>query len=265
MLSYQHGYHAGNRADVLKHAVLDTILREVVKARAPVFYIETHSGRGVYNLQGKQSAKTGEAKNGVLDLLSGKAPKPLRDWIGLVSQRGLTAYPGSPALAAVRLRPADRIALFEKHPTEYNELRAVLGDDTRVQIRKADGYSGALKLQPRRGEQLVCLVDPSYETSADMEALADWAPRALKRWPGAIIILWLPLFRDEREAEFGTWLGGLEEGVIAGARWHVPDADESALEGSAIVAYRVPEAARKSATHISQSLQSYWSAQKGAM
>lgn len=265
MLSYQHGYHAGNRADVLKHAVLDAILREVIQARAPIFYVETHSGRGVYNLQGRQSARTGEAKSGVLDLLNGKAPKPLRNWTSLVSMRGAKAYPGSPALAAARLRKTDRIALFEKHPTEYNELCGALGDDKRIQIRKADGYSGALKLQPRRGEQLICFVDPSYETSADMEALADWAPRALKRWPGAIIILWLPLFRDEREAEFGAWLGGLEDGVIAGARWHVPDTDDTALEGSAIVAYRAPEGARESAIHISQSLQSYWSAQKGGL
>ena len=265
MLSYQHGYHAGNRADVLKHAVLDAMLSELIKTRTPIFYVETHSGRGVYNLQGKQSAKTGEAQAGVQDLLKGKVPRPLRHWASLVSKRGPKAYPGSPALAAARLRSSDRIALFEKHPTEYNELCAALGDDKRIQIRKADGYSGALKLQPRRGEQLICFVDPSYETSADMEALADWAPRALKRWQDAIIILWLPLFRDERESEFGAWLSSLEDGVIAGARWHIPDTDESALEGSAIIAYRVPEIARKSATHISQSLQSYWSIQKGAV
>ena len=263
MLSYQHGYHAGNRADVLKHAVLDAILRELVKARAPIFYVETHAARGVYDLTGKQATKTSEAKSGVLAFKHSKAPKPLKEWLNLVNERGLKAYPGSPALAAARLRKNDRIALYEKHPTEHNELIRALGKDARVQIRRQDGYSGALKLQPRRGEQMVCFIDPSYETIDDMDALAEWAPRALKRWPNAVIILWLPLFRDEREADFGAWLSELEDGVIAGARWPISGDDETALEGSAIVAYRAPEPARKAATHIAQSLQSFWSIGEG--
>lgn len=261
MLSYQHGYHAGNRADVLKHAVLDAILRDAASRPESIFYIETHSGRGRYDLTGEQARKRGESVSGVLALLDVKAPKPLKPWLGLVRERGKKDYPGSPALALERLPRNARATFFEKHPAEHKALTKAIGNDDRILIKKHDGYSGALKLQPRSREQLICLVDPSYETENDMDALAEWAPRALKRWPKAIIILWLPLFRDERELEFGEYLAGLEDGIVVGARWPVHPDNETALEGSAMVAYRAPDSVRDECASIASTLQSWWSSQ----
>lgn len=260
MLSYQHGFHAGNKADVLKHAVLDALLIELGQSKRTKLYVETHSGRGVYNLNGKQSRKTGEAEDGVIAMLDDdRSPKSLQPWLDSVRQTGPEAYRGSPAIAANRLSPRDRMILFERHPAEHTALSEALSEDDRIRIQKADGYAGALKLQPRRGEDMIVLVDPSYETLRDMDELADWAPRALQKWPNACLILWLPLFKDEREAEFGAYLADLEDGVIAGARW-APDLEkDTALSGSAIVAYRVPEAASNKVTQISTALQSYWS------
>ena len=258
-LSYQHGFHAGNRADVLKHAVLDSLLCDLKDQR--LLYVETHAARGVYDLSSSQAQKTREAEQGVLALLQDGFPRPLKNWGDLVKSHGSAAYPGSPALAAARLGDDARIVLFEKHPTEFTELRKVLADDQRVRIHNSDGYSGALKLAPRRGEQLVVFVDPSYETERDMEELADWAPRALRRWQNAILILWLPLFKDERELDFGAYLADLEVGTIAGARWPVDPEMETALEGSAIVAYRIGEATGQKALAIAAACQSYWSTQ----
>ena len=258
-LSYQHGFHAGNRADVLKHAVLDAIVADVSGQR--VMYVETHAARGIYDLTGEQATKTGEAELGVKAMLSDSFPRPLRGWGELVTGCGVQAYPGSPAIAANRLGEKDRIILFEQHPAEHASLEKALGTDPRVQIRKADGYAGSLKLAPRRGETMIVFVDPSYETERDMEELADWAPRALRRWPNAMLILWLPLFKDEREMDFGAYLSDLESGTIAGARWPVNAESESALEGSAIVAYRISEAAGQKALSIASACQSYWSSQ----
>jgi len=111
---------------------------------------------------------------------------------------------------------------------------------------------------------MIVFVDPSYETERDMEELADWAPRALRRWPTAILILWLPLFKDEREMDFGAYLSELETGTIAGARWPMDAASETALEGSAIVAYRASETAGQKALSIASACQSYWSSQSPA-
>ncbi|MEM6899660.1 MAG: 23S rRNA (adenine(2030)-N(6))-methyltransferase RlmJ [Pseudomonadota bacterium] len=258
MLSYQHGYHAGNRADVLKHAVLHTILSGLTAEPSPLFYIETHAGRGRYDLTGEQARKTSEAETGVLSLLIEQAPKPLAPWLELVRARGKTAYPGSPDIAASRLRTGDRMVLFEKHPAEHKGLAEALGDDPRVQIKKSDGYGGALKLHPRRSERLCVFVDPSYETERDMDALAEWAPRALARWPKAVIVLWLPLFFDERELDFGAYLSELSEGTIVGARWPVEPDIDTALSGSAIVAYGVDQKTSTAASSIANSLQSLW-------
>lgn len=259
MLSYQHGFHAGNRADVLKHSVLHALLGHIAATGKPVLYVETHAGRGRYDLTGQQARKGGEAQTGILALHSGKPPRALKPWVTLVEGRGMKDYPGSPALAQALLPASARLVFFEKHPGEHAALAKAVGDDPRVQVKQADGYSGALKLSPRSGEQMVCFVDPSYETSRDIDALALWTPRALKRWPQGIVILWLPLFRDGREAEFGEYLGSLEDCIIAGARWPVEVDDESALEGSAVVAFRAPAAARDPSHAIAAAIQSWWS------
>ncbi|MCA8900163.1 MAG: 23S rRNA (adenine(2030)-N(6))-methyltransferase RlmJ [Hyphomonas sp.] len=258
MLSYQHGFHAGNRADVLKHAILHAVLPEIVKANPKLLYVETHSGRGRYDLEGPQARKGGEANDGILELLANAPPRPLVPWVDHVRERGHRDYPGSPALVQALLPDTARMVFFEKHPTEHAELVKAIGDDPRCQVKHADGYAGALKLAPRSGEQMVCFVDPSYETSRDIDALALWTPKALARWPKGIVILWLPLFRDGREAEFGEYLTTLGDCVVAGARWPVDPLEETALEGTAIVAYRIPKAARETSLSIAGALQSWW-------
>ena len=259
MLSYQHGYHAGNRADVLKHAVLHSILGNLATSKRRLFYVETHSGRGVYDLRGDQARKGAEADAGVLAFTRDAPPVPLKPWLGLCTEQGAKAYPGSPAIAQTVLPANSRFVFFEKHPTEHAALEKALKDDERIQIKRADGYSGALRLAPRGNETMICFVDPSYETDRDIEDLADWAPRALKRWPNAVLILWMPLFQDGREAELGEYLASLEDGVIAGARWPVDPLKETALEGSAMVAYRLPEEYRGDCLKIANALQSWWS------
>ncbi|WP_213271656.1 23S rRNA (adenine(2030)-N(6))-methyltransferase RlmJ [Hyphomonas sp.] len=258
MLSYQHGFHAGNRADVLKHGVLDTLLKAAAAGPRPLFYVETHSGRGRYDLTNAQARKRGESDDGVIALMKGKAPSPLSGWMDLVNARGMKDYPGSPALAQALLPKSARMVLFELHPQENAALTEAMRGDDRIRIQKADGYTGALKLAPRGGEQLVVLVDPSYETQRDIEALALWTPKALKRWPGALLILWLPLFRDGREAEFGEYLATLGDAMIFGARWPVATGTESSIEGSAMVAFGAPPEARAPCEAIATSLENYW-------
>ncbi len=259
MLSYQHGFHAGNRADVLKHAVLDLVLRDVAKGPRPVLYVETHSGRGRYDLTGAQARRGGEADTGIRALLNGADPSGFEDWLKLVRARTEKDYPGSPALALARLPASARAILFERHPAEFKALTENLGADPRVLIREADGYAGALKLAPRGHEQILVLSDPSYETRRDIEALALWTPKALKRWPTGMILLWLPLFRDGREAEFGELLAEMGANLIAGARWPVKPADTSSLEGTAMIGFRIPEADARAGEVMARDLEALWS------
>ncbi|MDJ0922477.1 MAG: 23S rRNA (adenine(2030)-N(6))-methyltransferase RlmJ [Henriciella sp.] len=259
MLSYQHGFHAGNRADVLKHAVLHAVLQAEATDSAPLLYVETHAARGVYDLTSAQTTKTGEAATGVLAMPPADvAPKALRPWLSHVQRAGPKAYPGSPALAVQTLRKQARFVFFEKHPTEHKALVKALGGETRAQIKKEDGYRGALRLQPRRGERMLVLLDPSYETEADMDALANWIPRAMRRWPTARFLIWLPLFADGREGDFGAYLSSLDEGFVAGSRWDRTPEDASSLEGSAMIGLRLGGAGAKRAFAIAAELDKLW-------
>lgn len=258
MLSYQHSFHAGNRADVLKHAVLDLVLRDAAKGSRPLLYVETHSGRGRYDLNGAQALKGGEANTGILALLKQATLPGFEDWLTLVRERTENDYPGSPALALARLPASARAVLFERHPAEFRALVENLGADPRTQIREVDGYSGALKLAPRGHEQIIVFSDPSYETRRDIEALALWTPKALKRWPTGMILLWLPLFRDAREAQFGELLAELGANLIASSRWQVRQDETSSLEGTAIVGFRVPGGVARKCEAMAQTLEALW-------
>jgi len=259
VLSYQHGFHAGNQADVLKHAILHAVLTAEAEANRALLYVETHAARGFYDLNSAQSLKTREAERGVLAMPKASgAPNALRPWLQHVQDKGPSSYPGSPALASQVLSDAARIVLFELHPAEHKALSQALRNDDRVQIRKEDGYRGALRLQPRRGEHMLVILDPSYETDADMDALANWVPRAMKKWPKAQFLIWLPLFADGREEEFGAYLSSLDEGFVAGARWARGDEDPSALEGSAMIGLRLGGAAARKSFAIAAELDKLW-------
>lgn len=259
MLSYQHGFHAGNQADVLKHAILHAVLTTEAEADRALLYVETHAARGFYDLNSSQSLKTREAERGVLAMpKASQAPNALRPWLQHVQDKGPSSYPGSPALASQVLSKSARIALFELHPAEHKALSQALHNDERVQIRKEDGYRGALRLQPRRGEHMLVMLDPSYETDADMDALANWVPRAMKKWPKAQFLIWLPLFADGREEEFGAYLSSLDEGFVAGSRWARDDEDPSALEGSAMIGLRMGGAAARKSFAIAAELDKLW-------
>lgn len=259
MLSYQHGFHAGNKADVLKHAVLHAVLESEAEADRALLYVETHAARGFYDLKSPQSIKTGEAETGVLAMPKAtQAAGALQPWLKHVQSKGPSSYPGSPALATQMLTSKARIALFELHPAEYKALSQALRKDDRVQVRKEDGYRGALRLQPRRGEDMLVMLDPSYETEADMDALANWVPRAMRKWPAARFLIWLPLFADGREEEFGAFLSELDEGFVAGSRWARKSDDPSALEGSAMIGLRIGGAAARKSFAIAAELDKLW-------
>src|SRR4051794_2778165 len=120
-MNYRHGYHAGNFADVVKHVALVAILLHLRKKDAAFSVIDSHAGRGEYDLQGDQALRTGEAQNGIARLmdLSCALPEALSTYLSLVRETGSNAYPGSPLIAAKLLRPQDRLTAIEKHPEEF--------------------------------------------------------------------------------------------------------------------------------------------------
>ena len=113
MLSYQHAYHAGNLADVHKHALLSSALDYLTRKDKALSYFETHAGRGLYHLDGIEARKTGEAAKGiarVADWFATDHPYA-RARAVVAAAHGAAAYPGSPLIAAALLRGFDNMTL----------------------------------------------------------------------------------------------------------------------------------------------------------
>lgn len=197
MLSYQHAYHAGNLADVHKHSLLAWVLAYMTKKDKPLSYLETHAGRGLYDLQDAAAIKTGEAARGIAvadDWFD--ADHPYRTTLTTIrGKHGAAAYPGSPLIAAELLRPQDNIHLSELHPQEFAALRAAMAPYGGV-LRQRDGWAMAQSLcppDPRRG---LLLIDPSYEVKADYAAIPTRMAKLHRKWPVGVIMVWYPILTD---------------------------------------------------------------------
>ncbi|MFY7697493.1 MAG: 23S rRNA (adenine(2030)-N(6))-methyltransferase RlmJ [Legionella sp.] len=214
MLSYQHGYHAGNFADVLKHAILSQIIHYLTQKEKPLLYLETHAGKGVYDLQDKQAIKTGEAKEGI-ELLW-RARKQLPDifahYIASIEKinanETLRYYPGSPLLAIHTLRKKDRLVCCELHPGEYQQLIHIARRDNQVTFIDEDGLSQLSAQLPPKERRGLIFMDPSYEVKTDYRHIPIQINAAVQRFSTGVYCLWYPLVDNKLHHQL---IRGLEQ------------------------------------------------------
>lgn len=198
MLSYQHIYHAGNLADVHKHASLCTLLQHLTRKEKPLSYLETHAGRGIYDLSSEEALKTKEAEQGFLKMvknqkISGHIYFELERRIG--KEIGNNIYAGSAFIAEALLRPTDSIHLMELHPREYQALYQFMRYPN-THLHHRDGYEGGLALcppQPRRG---ILVIDPSFEVKTEYDKAANFILKLHKKWPEGVLFLWYPVLKE---------------------------------------------------------------------
>lgn len=200
-MNYRHAFHAGNFGDVLKHLVLVELLTRLTAKDKPLFFLDTHAGRGRYDLAADEARRSGEAREGILRLAAVEAlPDAARRYVEAVraSDPGNSArirfYPGSPRLAARLLRPSDRGALCELAPREAAALRREFAGDRRFAVHERDGYEALAALVPPRERRGLVLVDPPYEAQdQEFVAIHDALGRALERWPTGVYAIWYPI------------------------------------------------------------------------
>jgi len=201
-MNYRHAYHAGNFADVLKHVVLMMLVEHLKKKPTPFFYLDTHAGRGLYDLSEASAQRSGEYKNGISRILDAPAaalPTEIAAYAQLVRQSAgkghsaITSYPGSPVIVARMRRPTDRLVLMENLAKEAAALQTVLGGRRLVSVLESDGYA-ALKahLPPREGRGLV-LIDPPYESDLEFDRVLAGLEVGHERWPTGTFCIWYPL------------------------------------------------------------------------
>ncbi len=216
-MNYRHAFHAGNFADVFKHAVLARLLVYLALKEAPFRFIDTHAGAGRYDLSSEEARRSPEWRDGVARLLKARPPTPVAallapylQAIGPSDADGRPAsYPGSPALAQALLRPQDRIALCEARPEEREALVAALGRDSRLSIVSTDGYVALNAYIPPKERRGVVLIDPPYEEPDESERVETALRRALVKWPPGTYALWRPIKAPLEDARFLNAIGAL--------------------------------------------------------
>lgn len=246
-MNYRHAFHAGNFADVFKHLVLLSLLHRFRTREKPFSYVETHAGKGLYDLQGAAARRTGEAGAGVLKLAEADSlPDEFRAYLQLVNSlpdnaEGLRWYPGSPLIAQAMMREQDRAVLVELHPEEAAELKRMLGRDRRFSVHCRDGWEalkGLLPPTPRRG---LLLVDPPFEKPDEFSDIFNGLDEVQKRWANATVVVWYPIKRRaELDSAYRRLSGGAYGPVMRVEFCLHPDDTDGRLNGTGVFVIRPP-------------------------
>jgi 23S rRNA (adenine2030-N6)-methyltransferase len=210
-LNYRHAFHAGNFADLVKHAALLRLLALMRQAAPALTVIDTHAGSGLYELAGEAARKSGEAEAGIGRLMREAEPPPafapLVDAVRRANPKGaLKYYPGSPWLIAEGLRPADRYLACELNADEHRRLSELLRGRRGAEARLGDGFK--LAAAGARPGALLVLIDPPFEKSDDYARAVETAAAVRRRNPQAVVAIWLPLKDLET---FDAFLRDLED------------------------------------------------------
>jgi 23S rRNA (adenine2030-N6)-methyltransferase len=234
MLSYLHGFHAGNHADVVKHTVLTAALARLAGKAKPLRYVDTHAGAGVYDLESAAARKNREHDGGIARIFSSTDAPPavarllelVRDYNG---PGALHRYPGSPWLARASLRRADQLYLFELHPAEQRALARAFDHDRHVKVLHEDGLRGCIGLVPPPERRGLLLIDPSYERAEEQPAVIDAAVKAHRRFATGVIAVWYPVLERRAADRFERALRAALDAPIA--TYELCIARESATRG----------------------------------
>jgi 23S rRNA (adenine2030-N6)-methyltransferase len=244
-MKYRHSFHAGNFADVHKHVALLALLRAMQRKDKGFLYLDTHAGAGRYDLATPETHHGAEARHGISALMTAttgaeveeisqyrEAVAALRSEIG-----DAHAYPGSPWLAAHRLRAQDRGICWEILPAECRALERALGGFRRMRVECADGYGQLRAVLPPRERRCLLLIDPPYENpAAELEQAIQAIVAVLQRLANCVILLWYPI-KDERT--LAPWLSRVERALAAPSLslelWIYPRDSRIALNGSGLL------------------------------
>ena len=207
MLSYRHGYHAGNAADVLKHFILTYVLDYIKKKDKGFIFIDSHAGAGKYLISDPYMQKNKEYLQGIEKILQLKSDNIfLKKYLDLVKSinfnSDLKIYPGSCFLAARSLRPNDNLYLFELHPKEFLNLKKNFENDSRVITENRDSYQRLKKLLPPTEKRAVILIDPSYELKDEYEKVLEMLSDCYKKFPLGVYIIWYPVLKNKKSEKF---------------------------------------------------------------
>ena len=215
-MNYRHHFHAGNFADVCKHALLVQLVRGMQRKEKGFLFLDTHAGRGRYDLsvaaRGDSLERQPEHPDGIGRLWNrAELPAALMEYVALVREFDRQAgnssdephyYPGSPRLVQALARPQDRLALCEKHPDEFVTLRDEFTFVSRASVHQIDGYTALRAMLPPLEKRALVLIDPPFEEQDEFTRIVDGLRDGLRRLPGGTFAVWYPLTERARTDAF---------------------------------------------------------------
>jgi len=244
-MNYRHAYHAGNFADVMKHALLAQVIGYIKRKEKPFFCLDTHAGGGQTGLSSDAAQKTGEFHDGIARIFARNAPHPaLVPYLDCLRSLGcdesLALYPGSPLIARSLGRPGDRFAFCELHPDDAGELKRLFKSDAQSAVHQMDGYQALKSMLPPKERRGLVLIDPPFESRDEFDRIFASLREALRRWPEGSYLIWYPvkdpsvsgafLERMERDGPDKTLLSEL----------HIRQADPARLSGCGLLIVNPP-------------------------
>lgn len=248
-MNYRHKYHAGNFADVLKHAVLARIVCYLRKKEKAFRVIDTHAGSGLYLLSAKEAQKTGEWSDGIGRLLSSDIPDAAKQLLepylevmrSLNPGDTLEQYPGSPKLVRALLRKQDRLSAIELHPEDCAKLRTLFDGDFQTRVISLDGWLALGAHVPPKEKRGLVLVDPPFEAEGEFDRIVDGLARAHRRWANGTYCVWYPIKAGNQSTVFHAKLRALGIARILCVELTVlGQAETTGLAGSGLVIINPP-------------------------
>lgn len=248
-MNYRHLFHAGNFADVHKHIALIALLDYLLKKPKPIFFLDTHAGRGDYDLTADEARRGNEWQEGIGRLLRAPVKMPttqrylrlIREYQPLSAGEEICRYPGSPKIAARLLREVDRRVLVEKHPAEAQALRESLRGARNTSIEEVDAYHSLQAHLPPKENRGLVLIDPPYEAADEFKQLQKALLFAADRWPTGVYCVWYPLKDNEASQALHANLqrAGLRK-LLVSELWVRPLDSPTGLNGSGLLILNPP-------------------------
>jgi len=247
-MNYRHAFHAGNFADVVKHAVLARVVAHLRAKQSAFRLIDTHAGSGLTRLTGPEASRTGEWRQGIGRLLAANLEPDIRALLapyldaiaGYNADGRLRAYPGSPLLALAWLRPQDRLIACELVPAAAAALARSLGKDRRAKVIAIDGWTALAAYVPPRERRGIVLIDPPFEAPGEFERLAEHLAAAHRKWATGIYLLWYPIKEIAETERFARRVAMLGVPKILRAEVRVAVRQDKSLIGSGLLLVNPP-------------------------
>lgn len=243
MFSYQHIYHAGNFADVQKHSILIALLKALKKEHSSISAIDTHAGRGIYDLNSKEAQKTKEFSFGIEHFWTTRKEKtPLSDYLTFISRNNkdgrLKTYSGSAKILEIMLRDSDNLSVAEMHPQEFLYLQKSLPEAENIKIYKEDGFA-----MLKKSSFNFAIIDPSYEVKSEYLEIVTHIEEALKNNPNCCFLIWYPVLEAGLHQEMVIKLQKLSPQSILGGEIILDKKikDNFAMFGSGVVIINPPK------------------------